>query len=260
VRIVRLTDERELVRLYAFRYRVFVEELGWMARKDRGAHLLVDEFDGEAAEYAAYDRSGQVVGSLRAVPDGPLGLPLERCRVLDGYRDDKRLVELSRLAVAPAWRCTMLAALLMKAGYQWAERNGATHVVLDTYAGKGDSPDRLYIKLGFEQLTRPYQDPDYLWKQAVVTFALDIEGAKRDWPSLRPSLHHFFTTADERIDHALPRRPKLRSVPQPEPRPDRRRGGIGAPMRPRPAAAEAARGRASAVGQKPRQAHRVDGA
>ncbi len=260
MRIERVTDERELVRLYAFRYRVFVEELGWMARKDRGAHILVDEFDGEAAEYAAYDNTGEVVGSVRAVPDGPLGLPLERCRVLDGYRKDKRLVELSRLAVAPAWRCTLLAALLMKAGYQWAERTGATHLVLDTYVGKGVSPDRLYIKLGFEQLTRPYQDPDYLWKQGVVTFSLDIDGAKRDWPSLRPSLHHFFTAEDERIDHALPRRPELFAVPRPQPEPERRRGGIGARLRPRPAAAEAARARASATGQKPAETRGVDGA
>ena len=134
MRIVRVTDQRELAKLYGFRYRVFVEELGWMARKDRGARKLVDEFDRDAAEYAAYERAtGQIVGSVRAVADGPLGLPLERCRVLDGYREDKRLVELSRLAVAPRFRGTMLAALLMKAGYQWADRHGATHIVLDTY-------------------------------------------------------------------------------------------------------------------------------
>jgi N-acyl-L-homoserine lactone synthetase len=259
MRIERVTDERDLVRLYAFRYRVFVEELGWLARKDRGAHILVDEFDGDAAEYAAYDRSGEVVGSVRAVWDGPLGLPLERCRVLDGYRDDKRLVELSRLAVAPAWRCTLLAALLMKAGYQWAERAGATHVVLDTYVGNGMRPERLYHKLGFEQLTRPYPDPDYLWRQSVVTFALDIEGAKRDWPSLRPSLHQFFTSDDQRIDHCMPRRPQLRAVPRPEPKPERRRGGIGARLRPRPAAQEGT-GAASAAGQELGEAGRVDGA
>ncbi len=199
---MRVRDQRELVKLYGFRYRVFVEELGWMARKDRGAHVLVDEFDRDAAEYAAYERaSGQIVGSVRAVADGPLGLPLERCRVLDGYRDDKHLVELSRLAVAPRFRGTMLAATLMKAGYQWAERHGATHLVLDTYTDHGAGTDRLYMKLGFEQLTRAYRDPDYLWKQSVVTLSLDIEAAKRDWPSLRPSLLQFFTEDDQCIDH-----------------------------------------------------------
>jgi N-acyl-L-homoserine lactone synthetase len=211
VHIKRVTDERELKRLYAFRYSVFVEELGWMARRDRGAHLLVDEYDRDAAEYAAYDETGQIVGSLRAVPDGPLGLPLERCRVLDGYRDGKHLVELSRLAVAPSRRCTLLAALLMKAGYQWAARNDATHVVLDTYVDNDLRTERLYMKLGFEQLTRPYRDPDYLWKQSVATFALDIEAARRDWPSLRPSLLQFFTGDDSRIDHGL-----LVVVPEPE--------------------------------------------
>lgn len=222
VRIVRVTNQKDLVQLYRFRYRVFVEELGWMARKDRGAHILVDEFDTDAAEYAAYERAtGQVVGSVRAIADGPLGLPLERCRVLDGYREDKRLVELSRLAVAPRYRGTMLAATLMKAGFQWADRHGATHVVLDTYTEHGQATERLYLKLGFEQLTRPYKDPDYLWKESVVTLALDIEAAKRDWRSLRPSLLHFFTSEDECIDHSgaslrelklLPRRQASRTV------------------------------------------------
>ena len=200
---MRVTDERELVRLYAFRYRVFVNELGWMARKDRGAHILVDEFDQESANYAAYDADGEIVGSLRAVPDGPLGLPLERCQVLNGFRARKRIVELSRLAVAPDLRCTMLAALLMKAGYQCAENMGATHMVLDTYVGNGTRSERLYVKLGFEQLTDPYADPDYLWKQDVVTFSLDCSQARRDWPTERPSLHYFFTSDDDRIDHGL---------------------------------------------------------
>jgi N-acyl-L-homoserine lactone synthetase len=203
VQIQRLTDERELVRLFAFRYRVFVEELGWMARKDQGAQILVDEFDRESVNYAAYDDDGQIVGSLRVVPDGPIGLPLERCRVLDGFRGHKRIVELSRLAVAPHWRCTLLAALLMKAGYQCAEHMGATHLVLDTYIGNGKRLERLYQRLGFDQLTEPYQDPDYLWKQEVVTFTLDCDQARLEWPILRPSLFAFFTSDDERIDHGL---------------------------------------------------------
>ena len=157
----------------------------------------------DAANYAAYDDSGEIIGSLRAVPDGPLGLPLERCRVLDGYRDDKRLVELSRLAVAPSWRGSRLAAMLMKAGYQCAGRMGATHIVLDTYVGNGTTPERLYTKLGFEQLTEPYPDPDYLWQQGVVTFALDCEQAGRDWPCERAGLYRFFTTRTGLIDHGV---------------------------------------------------------
>jgi len=203
MQILRLTDEKELVRLFAFRYRVFVEELGWMARKDRGTHVLVDEFDRDAINYAAYDRDGQIVGSVRAVPDGPLGLPLERCQVLDGYRRDKRLVELSRLAVAPAWRGTPLAATLMKAGYQCAGRMGATHIVLDTYVGNGFKTERLYQKLGFEELFGPYPDPDYLWQLEVMTYALDCEAARRDWSLDHPSLFRFFESPDPVIDHGL---------------------------------------------------------
>jgi N-acyl-L-homoserine lactone synthetase len=202
LRIVRLSDEKDLVRLYAFRYRIFVEELGWMARKDHGARILVDEFDKEAHNYAAYDDAGAIIGSMRAVPDGPLGLPLERCQVLDGYRAGKSLVELSRLAVAPAWRGTLLAAMLMKAGYQCARRMGATHIVLDTYIGNGVRPERLYEKLGFEQLTEPYQDPDYLWQLGVVTFARDCEeGPGGDKSRRQAALQRFFTVRTALIDH-----------------------------------------------------------
>jgi N-acyl-L-homoserine lactone synthetase len=202
VRIVRLTDERELIRLFAFRYGIFVEELGWMARKEFGAHILVDEFDKESANYAAYDDAGEIIGSCRAVPDGALGLPLERCMALDGFRTQKRIVELSRLAAAPAWRGTLLAALLMKAGYQCAEHMGATHIVLDTYVGDGRL-ERLYRKLGFEQLTQSYLDPDYLWEQRVATFSLDCTRVNHEWPVKRPSLYRFFTGEDECIDHGL---------------------------------------------------------
>ena len=40
------------------------------------------------------------MGSIRVVPDSPLGLPLEECFPLDGFRTGKRLAELCRLAVA----------------------------------------------------------------------------------------------------------------------------------------------------------------
>ena len=57
------------------------------------------------------------------------------------------------------------------------------------------------MKLGFEQLTEPYPDPDYLWKQGVVTFSLDCELARRDWPGQRPGLYRFFNAEDAAIDH-----------------------------------------------------------
>jgi hypothetical protein len=46
----------------------------------------------------------------------------------------------------------------------------------------------------------------------VVTLALDIESAKRDWRSLRPSLLHFFTADDPCIDHEGRSSRKLRQL------------------------------------------------
>ena len=87
--------------------------------------------------------------------------------------------------------------------------------------------------MGFEQLTRPYRDPDYLWKKNVITLALDIETAKRDWRSLRPSLLQFFTADDERIDHgAVPGLDRCRRRREPRRGPCRRAAGVsGAGLR-----------------------------
>jgi GNAT superfamily N-acetyltransferase len=208
------------MKLYAFRYRIFVDELGWMPRDDEGVHILIDEFDQCAANYAAFDDAGEVIGSLRVVVDGLRGVPLERCRPLGGYRHGKRIVELCRLAVAPEWRCTRLAPLLMKAGYQCAERIGATHLVLDTYVGHGLRVEHLYTKMGFVKLTAPYPDPDYLWEQGVVTYALDCGRARREWPSVHPSLYRFFTGQNGSIDHGVRQGDdlQLRRAFRPQPR------------------------------------------
>jgi len=147
MRIVRIRDESQLRELYALRYRIYVDELGWLdpcsSASQPAAHcadsealaagLLTDRFDSIALNYAAYSDDGHVVGSMRVVPDGSLGLPLEECWPLDGFRSGKRAAELCRLAVAREHRGTRLSLLLMKAGWQGARRLGVSHVLVDAY-------------------------------------------------------------------------------------------------------------------------------
>ncbi len=211
MRISRLDNPRQLQRLFAFRHHIYVEELAWLPRPDghrdnarrvrRAASLLVDEFDTVACNYAAFDDDGSVVGSVRVVPDTPLGLPLERCSSLGNYRQGRQLVEVCRLAVDPKWRSLNLAGLLMKAAYQCAKSMGASHIVLDTYIDRRRRTYRLYSRMGFEALGEPHPDPNYLWRLPVLALGLDIVAAERDWPTARPGLFRFFTTSDPGIDH-----------------------------------------------------------
>jgi hypothetical protein len=80
VRIVRLIDRPSLEALYRSRRRIYVDELGWL--KEQGG-LLCDEFDDCADNYAAYDDSGEVIGSVRVVPDGPMEPTVVDSRSID---------------------------------------------------------------------------------------------------------------------------------------------------------------------------------
>lgn len=197
MRIVRITSASELRPLFEFRHHVYVGDLCWL--EDKGG-LLVDEFDEPADNYAAYDASSVIVGSVRVVPDSPLGLPLERCFPLDGYRDSKRLAEISRLVVSAEHRGGRLAGQLMKAACQRCQIIGATHALLDTYIGDGTACGQ-YERMGFEPISPPFRDPAYLPAEEVVVFAQDIALAHKLWPVERPGMYRFFTAPDNAIDH-----------------------------------------------------------
>ena len=161
--------------------------------------MLVDEFEDHSYNYAAYDDVGQVIGSVRVVPDGPLGLPLEHCVPLNDYRNGKHLAEISRLAVASYHRSkSRLSALLMKAAYQICIANGISHMVADTY---NDATAQLYEKMGFECIGGPYLDPEYNCNLPVFTLGLDINKAYTSLMGKRSGLWRFFTSDNENIDH-----------------------------------------------------------
>ena len=67
--------EREAI--YAFRYRVYVEEAAMTAEADHDRRMLHDEYDEAAVSYAVHE-DGEVVGSLRVIllEDVPERAPL----------------------------------------------------------------------------------------------------------------------------------------------------------------------------------------
>ena len=196
MKIVLTTDRAELERLYRFRYEVYVEQLRWLPANDD--RMLEDEYDEFSYNYSAIE-DGEIVGSIRVVPDNPGGLPFERCSPMNGYREGRRVVELCRLAVHPDYRGRR-GGLLMKAGYQRADLLGATHIALDAYIGEG-SQIELYAKMGYEPIGEPFHDPDWLCRMPEQVFVIDLVNAAKDWPTQRPGLNRFFTAPDPNIDH-----------------------------------------------------------
>jgi len=192
--ILGLTEPPHLELLYRFRYDILVKELRWLS-SDRGK--ILDEYDMFAYNYAAFDEDRNIVGSIRVVHDGPLGLPLERLNSLDFYRGRKHLVEFCRLAVARQYRNSRLPLKLMAAAYQCADLTGGTHVVLDAFLEE----EALYTGLAFKRISEPYSDPQYNCNSQVVTMATHMKKAisimKRD----RPAVYRMLTQNDKSIIH-----------------------------------------------------------
>ena len=211
MRIARLTDHRQLQDLYAFRYHIYVDELHWLDPTDSPEEttcnanalesgILTDHFDATALNYAAFDEEGEVVGSMQVVLDGSLGLPLEECWTLDGFRTNRHVAELCRLAVADDRRMTRLPLLLMKAGWQGARRKGVDHVLVDAFVGEdhGAHANRLYERLGFEPLGSPCPDVRYCVENPMVVLAIECVAGEE---ALSPHLRGFFQSSDSMIDH-----------------------------------------------------------
>gem|GEM_PF-3729468 len=182
--------------LFAFRHRIYCDDLGWFPPRPDG--LLLDEFDDAAFNYGAFSSDGTLIGGVRVVPDGPMGLPLEHCIELDGQRTGRTFAEICRLAIDSAHRGGRLAAFLMKAAYQRCLMLRVSHIAVDTYLGGADS---LYDHMGFVPLGEPYFDPSYDCDMPVVALSLDVERALRELPETNPRVHHFFTSTDSHIEH-----------------------------------------------------------
>jgi len=59
----------------------------------------------------------------------------------------------------------------------------------------------LYLRMGFEVLAEPCEDPAFSWRLPVLPLALDCRAAAAHWPTSRPSLYRFFTSPEPLIDH-----------------------------------------------------------
>ena len=198
MQVTRALDAVTLKKLYRFRHEVYVEQLQWLQAQKEG--LLVDEFDVCAHNYAALNDSGECIGSVRVVFDGPLGLPIERSFPLNGYRCGRRIAEICRLATADAYNNTRLGPLLMKAAYQCCIYKCISNIVVDAYMRRHKSVG-LYDKMGFRPIGAPYRDRYHDEKGLSLALELDVEHAQRTWPSDRAGLYKFFTRIDKAISH-----------------------------------------------------------
>jgi CRP-like cAMP-binding protein/predicted GNAT family N-acyltransferase len=167
VAVARSEEERE--KLYQFRYRVYVDELGLSPPEaDHARRRLCDALDGPAISLVLL-QDGEVVGSLRVLylADVPDPSPL-----VDKFRLEPALAEFgpgalgttSRFIVDPKFRGGTAIFRLMEAAFVEAQTRGMR-------LNYGDcSPHLLpfYEHMGYRRYTRAYNDAGYGFKVPIL--------------------------------------------------------------------------------------------
>jgi N-acyl-L-homoserine lactone synthetase len=120
----------DLDALFRLRHRVYVEENKWFPPQREGR--LVDRFDAfENTVNVIAVVQGQVVGGVRFVEAGPVGLPADYFFDFSPFLPDgARVASASMLCLEPHLRNSGgLVSAMLGMGYHWALNRGLTHLV-----------------------------------------------------------------------------------------------------------------------------------
>ena len=156
-------------RIFAFRYRIYVEEMGLESPEaDHARRWLRDPLDDCSTSWALV-RDGEVAGALRAtwladVPDpAPLVAKLAMEPVLAAF-GPAAVCTTSRFMLDPRIRHGTVILRLMAAAYRAAQAHG----VRFNYADCSPHLLPLYEHLGFRRYTRAVNDTAYGFKIPIL--------------------------------------------------------------------------------------------
>jgi len=155
--------------LYAFRYRVYVEELGMTSEADHDNRRLSDADDEVSVSYAILDRDDAIRGSLRTTylrdldNSSALESKFDMQPAIDEFGGGA-IMTTSRFILDRELRHGRIVFRLIQAAYSDARRRGAR-------LNYGDcSPHLLpfYEHMGYRRYTRGYNDTAYGFKTPIV--------------------------------------------------------------------------------------------
>jgi predicted GNAT family N-acyltransferase len=138
-----------------------------------------DRFDGHA-EYILGYRGGEAVGTIKVVPDSPLGLPCDDTVDLTQMRPGNRLVEFGHLMTLPTVRSQNIGMALMREALVHSLRvHRATHILGDFFVDDSGGLRDFYRDIGFVALHEPYRDVRFRGAPLSLVAALDTADAAR---------------------------------------------------------------------------------
>jgi CRP-like cAMP-binding protein/GNAT superfamily N-acetyltransferase len=169
----RIETEAEQASVYAFRYRIYVQELAMTSEGDHQRKWLRDDLDDYATSFAVFDGE-KVVGSLRMLfledlPDvTALVDKFELGPAIDAM-GEASIVTTSRFILDARLRHGKVIFRLMRAAFEAARQRGVR-------LNYGDcSPHLLpfYEHLGYRRYTRGYNDTLYGYKIPILMLVGD---------------------------------------------------------------------------------------
>lgn len=177
------TTAAEKKEIYAFRYRVYVEE---MSRKlestENEEGLLYDEMDDWS--YLIYVKAGlQIVGTARVnigeiekfPPDLINQLSLARFQKFYKGKEDRKFALSTKVVVAPNYRNSQVLYLVIARAYELY----CEHRVQFSFGGCNIYLLRLYEEVGLRRFGRSFTDPGYGLITPIVWLVDDIEHMKK---------------------------------------------------------------------------------
>lgn len=179
ITVRQIEEEAEREAIYAFRYQVYVEELGMTHLADHNRKWLRDEYDEQSISFAVFE-DDRIVGSLRCIlldrvrDVTPLIEKFEMAEALERF-GAQGIVTTSRFMIAPRLRNTRAVYLLMREAFVEAQRRGIR-------LNYGDcSPHLLpfYEQLGFRRYRDGFTDTVFGYKLPIVMLVRDRVSMER---------------------------------------------------------------------------------
>jgi N-acyl-L-homoserine lactone synthetase len=161
-RFISAETREDLEKVFRLRYQVYCVELGVEPENDSG--LQRDVYDEYAVHFLALDENDKPVGTLRAVPNNPLGFPMEADFPLKDYMGANgilRAVEGSRFAIAkvlPTETRAVVGFGLIKGLIDYCREAGINDIFNTTQL----KVLKRFEVTGFRPIGKPFEYPEPL--------------------------------------------------------------------------------------------------
>jgi putrescine aminotransferase len=179
---------------------VYVRDQGRLADARQTASTF-DRYDLHAV-YILADDGSEPVGTIKVIPDSPIGLPCDKVADVSSMREHGRLVEFGHLMTLPRVRSRLIGmALMRRALIHSVQAYGVTHILGDFFVDDTGQLRDFYTGIGFVALGAPYEDARFTGAPLSVVAVLDIADAVRQCRSVENggarNLRYFFGDYDE---------------------------------------------------------------